>query len=228
LVTLDGLHEASSIAEVTFDNVTLDGQPIAPDHPVVRLGPAVFNVRFQPAGGAAVVALPRTEPLPAPVQPATPPLPSPEPELAADDSIVFEAETGQLGGRMKPWSDDPRASGGWYLVSGPRSGAQDAAPGKSSQAVYDFVITKPGRYRFDGLVLAPSQQANSFWVKVDEGPWIAWTNLPVSADWQWAEVADSQAKNAPLELDLAAGQHRFYLASREDDTQIDRLRIRPR
>jgi len=227
VVTIDGLTEASSIADVTFDNVTLDGQPIVPGHPSLHVREHAYNLRFQPAGGALQVLNPRTGPLPALVQPHKPPMPSPEPELTADGSILLQAECGQLGGRMKTWSDDPTASGGWHLVAGPRSGAQAEPPGKSAQAIYQFMIPEPRRYRFDGLVKPPTQQANSFWIKVDDGDWIAWTNLPVATEWSWVEVADSKARNAPLELELGAGEHRLFLAAREDDTPIDRLRIRP-
>lgn len=226
-VTLDGLTEASSIADVTFENVTLDGQPIVPGHPALHVREHTYNIRFQAPGGNLQVVNARTAPLPEPVQPVEPPLPSAEPELTADGAIIFEAECGKLGSGMKRWSDDPQASGGWYLMPGSRSGAMDAAPGSSAQASYTFTLAQPGTYRFDGLVRPPTQQANSFWVRVDDGPWIPWTNLPVTPTWRWVEVADSTRQNAPLELALAAGEHRLSLAAREVNAPIDRLRIRP-
>ena len=52
---------------------------------------------------------------------------------------------------------------------------------------------------------------DSFWVRMDEGAWIKWNNIPDFC----GRVSNSDAGGAPVAFSLAGGSHRLELATRE-------------
>jgi hypothetical protein len=229
-IRLEGHSEASSISEVTLENVSINGTPVSsPEHAAVVLGDFVYNAHFAgSAGGNTVTARKRTSPLPEPRQPDQPPLPPAEPVVSISGDILIEAETGQLGRAMKRWSNDPSASGRWYITPMERSNSQKQPPGPEGHANYEFSLERPGTYVLQARVLAPTQDDNSFWVRIDDRPWIQWSGITPSDAWQWRDVRDAGGNHRSVELDLSAGKHRLVFAYREDGTMLDQVTLRKR
>jgi len=129
---------------------------------------------------------------------------------------------------MKRWSNDLSASGRWYVMPMERSNSQQRPPGPEGHASFDFSLEQPGTYGLQALVLAPTQDDNSFWVRIDDRPWIQWTSITPSDAWQWSDVRDAGDGHSSVEVDLSAGKHRLVFAYREDGTMLDQVALRKR
>jgi Secretion system C-terminal sorting domain len=62
----------------------------------------------------------------------------------------------------------------------------------------------------------PTANDDSYWIKIDNGSWLAWNNIATSTVWNW---------NFFQSFNLAAGSHTLYVAYREDGTDMDKIYI---
>ncbi|MDH7568116.1 MAG: hypothetical protein QHJ73_00845, partial [Armatimonadota bacterium] len=163
-----------------------------------------------------------------PTQPVQPPLPPADPVVTPAGEILIEAETGRLGADMARWSDDPAASGGWYVAARPGTTSLTEPPPARGQAVYTFTVARPTVYLLEARVLTPTVSDDSFWVRVDDGPWIAWTRIGAGNTWRWVAVRDGAQKDALQQFALQAGTHTVVFAIREDGAGLDQIRLKPK
>jgi hypothetical protein len=68
-------------------------------------------------------------------------------------------------------------------------------------------------------VYAPSTSADSFWVRMDDGAWIKWNNIPSGC----ADVRNSDLSGSPVNFSLGAGSHRLEFAYREDGARLTNI-----
>jgi hypothetical protein len=130
---------------------------------------------------------------------------------AADFEHPFRLET------------DVAASRGKYLVARAVS-KHDAAP-STGHATFDLRLA-PGTYRVHGRVLAEGGSDDSFWVRMDDGPWHKWNGIRARHGWRWHQVWDSDDdSDGPVTFDLDGGEHRLTVAYREDGTKLDKLLV---
>jgi hypothetical protein len=130
---------------------------------------------------------------------------------AADYEHPFRLET------------DVAASRGKYLVARGVS-KHDGAP-STGHATFDLRLA-PGTYRVHGRVLAESGSDDSFWVRMDDGPWHKWNGVRARHGWRWRQVWDSDDDHdGPVTFDLDGGDHRLTVAYREDGTKLDKLLV---
>lgn len=139
----------------------------------------------------------------------------------ARSQVWLEAEDGKRGTAFEV-EHAPHASG-WRAVAARPAEAHRDAPPPSGHATYSFTVPRGGAYRLWGRVTAPSSGSDSFWLRMDDGPWIRWNDIRKGTGWLWDEVHDADEQNAPVSFDLAPGEHRLTLASREPDVTLDRL-----
>lgn len=91
-----------------------------------------------------------------------------------------------------------------------------------------FTVSEPGDYGVWVHVLAPSGEANSFFLSIDRGPQ-SLSDVPRTGEWHWDPVRnratgpDDAAPNTVFTL--AAGEHLLHLHNRESGTRIDRIAI---
>lgn len=123
---------------------------------------------------------------------------------------------------------DPAASGNrilstfreghpFVVADPPNGGALD------NFATYSFTVAEPGDYRVWGRVVAPSASADSFYVRMDAGPWIRWDSIPLGNSLHWDDVHDSDNNGAPVTFSLTTGAHTLSVAYRDEATQLDKL-----
>jgi hypothetical protein len=103
------------------------------------------------------------------------------------------------------------------------------------QAVFEFTVPKDGDYVIYGIVSAPDDDNNSFYVNVDtppkEDPLMIWdidhTNgfEERAVNWRGNGEAGS-GEFSPKVFKLTAGAHKLYLAGREP-AQLKSISIRP-
>ncbi len=74
-------------------------------------------------------------------------------------------------------------------------------------------------------MIAPTVEDDSFWVRMDGGSWIRWNEVALGSSWHWDEAHNSDAGDAVVTFNLAAGSHTLTFAYREDGARLDRLLI---
>ena len=97
----------------------------------------------------------------------------------------------------------------------------------TNYATYQFTVHETGTYYVWGRVKAPHANADSFYVKMDNGPWQAWDNIAHDTDWQWRQTRDAAGTLITFPISTI-GSHTLYIATNEDATQLDKLLITDR
>ena len=137
--------------------------------------------------------------------------------------LYLEAENGTLTAPLQTGTDAAASNGlYWQVAAGNNSSASAPATGR---ALYPFTVTSAGNYKVWGRVNGPTDNDDSFWVRMDTGNWVQWNSLVNGGVWNWNDVHDSLAGGATVTYNLTAGNHTLELAYREDGAKIDRLLI---
>jgi hypothetical protein len=93
-------------------------------------------------------------------------------------------------------------------------------------AEYRFTVQEAGDYVIWGRVNGGSKADKSFFVAVDDGPYIQW-NTPVQSvatSWVWDQVSQQGGEDAAV-FTLEAGTHTLVIKQREDGTKLNKLLI---
>ena len=141
--------------------------------------------------------------------------------------IYLEAECGTVGSL---WSTVIDASGSDNKVLRPPNfnsiGAAQSSP--SAQVVIPFFISSEGDFKIHGRVKTSSTGNDSYWVKVDDGPWYNWNQInatPYTNTYEWDEVHNylSGPGIIPLTFNLSSGMHEIFVAYREKNSRLDQF-----
>jgi hypothetical protein len=142
--------------------------------------------------------------------------PGPAPDLFA---VGWEPEDAQLTEPMRATAD-PAASGGRYVSVAAGNNSRTAPPATGT-ATATFTVPATATCKVWARVIAANGGDDSFWVRVDAGPWVLWNVTPTGATWHWADVRDGAG---PVTVNLAAGApHTLVVAYREDGARLDRV-----
>ena len=148
-----------------------------------------------------------TRPAPPPAQPAYV-------WLEAEEASHQEAPLRTFEGR--------EASAGRYVEA---RGEDAETPPAGGQLRYAFDISWPGAYTVWGRVIARDSDEDSFWIRVDGGPWIRWNDVRHGERWRWDEVHDSDYGKQLAQFEFSAGAHTLEIAHREGGAALDKLLI---
>jgi len=133
------------------------------------------------------------------------------------ENIYLEAEyADSIEIQMEVFADT-NASGGSYAEV-PKDQGTNANKGKLTYTV----DVEGGTYNLWARTIAPNGSDDSFFVKIDNEPYILW-DVQQSQDWQWNQVRDRYQGQSNITLNLTAGTHTIEIREREDETQIDKL-----
>jgi parallel beta-helix repeat protein len=131
--------------------------------------------------------------------------------------VWLEAECGDVGSLWNIESDEA-ASNGRYVTIKPGNNSTDNAPtGASGLLTYTFNISESGNYTLYLRVICPDPNADSFWLKMNDGAFASWNNIGPSSSWQWFAY--------PNAYNLSEGSHNLTIAYREDEAKLDKLWI---
>ncbi|GAD00645.1 carbohydrate binding domain-containing protein [Agarivorans albus] len=138
-----------------------------------------------------------------------------------DSDIIIEAEDAQLYGLFKV-GNDSAASAGQYIHS-EYQGNYYGENVEANRAELSFTAPQAGLYALKGTTYAPNNQADSFYIKVNDNPRQIWDTTNSSV----YEEMDVNYRNETnqVEIDISAGQHKIVVYVREDGTRLDRLRL---
>jgi len=141
-----------------------------------------------------------------------------------DNSLVREAQAGELIGDFEIISD-PMASSGTYVYVPNGVGTRMDGPDETHKIIYSFNLLKAGNYRIKGAVYAANGSDDSFWVKVNGSPvggylWDVLQNTSYQQDY----VNDRNGAD-PVEVSLKSGPNTVTVYLREDGTRLERIEL---
>ena len=140
--------------------------------------------------------------------------------------IWYEAECEDYAGSLWNQPSNYDASEGHCVtVQSGHNSINNPPEGTEGIMRYDFNLAYGGTYSIWGRTIAPSPDDDSFWVRIDNRPWIRWNNILNSTAWEWNQVHDSDNGDTPVEFNLLPGDHSLTIAYREDGTQLDKIFI---
>ncbi len=143
-----------------------------------------------------------------------------EPGTEAD----FEAEAMSLQAPIVI-AQDPGASGGSYIVLDSETSFEAPDASRTGSATYRFRLGQAGQARIFARVRSFADDSDSAWVRIGDGAFVRWNDVGGSQRdaWIWEQVWNSDAANAPLVVELSAGEHRLEVVGRERNFQMDRF-----
>ncbi|MFZ4763796.1 MAG: LamG-like jellyroll fold domain-containing protein [Roseimicrobium sp.] len=143
---------------------------------------------------------------------------------ARQNDAFFEAEQADtLTVPMVVRSDDATASGGAYIEVLPGNNLGATLPASRGIARYTVQVAAAGQYVLWGKRICPTAADDSFWFRIDGGPWYAWNYQGGVTAWAWDDLHDSNVSNARVIFPLSSGTHAIEIAYREDGAKLDRL-----
>jgi hypothetical protein len=126
----------------------------------------------------------------------------------------------------------PASSGRFLEVQAGKNNKVGSAPAVDpvtnqvpGQACYTLFFFETGIYRIYGRVIAANDGDDSFWVRIDNNPWINWNTIALGSNWHWDSL---HLNNSTTPLTFAFNEqdvHTICVAYREDGAKLDSLLI---
>lgn len=133
----------------------------------------------------------------------------------------IEAEATSLPENFSRRHGSDASEGEYVEVTGNVEGLD--VPPQERWARYSFDAASDGRYLVWARVRVADNDTDSFWVRMNEGPWIRWNGIETGQRWHWVQLRDADRDGRLVAFDLPAGQHALEVGPREDGIAIDEL-----
>jgi len=131
------------------------------------------------------------------------------------NKIWLEPECGVIGNNWDTIAD-PAVSNGYYATAKPGMNNINQAPANDDQLIkIPFTIASTGNYYIYARLNCPGYDADSFWIKMDDGTFRYYNGLK-SNGWQWFKL------NV---FALTEGEHTLSIGYREDGALLDKVFI---
>ncbi len=136
--------------------------------------------------------------------------------LLEDSGIWLEAECGTVGTLWDIKSDE-NASNDHYVTVKTGNNSTGSAPADAAGLIsYTFDVEEGGTHNLYARLICPSPNDDSFWIKMDNGSFAMWNNIPAPT-WQWVNFTSG--------FSLSKGGHTLTIGYREDGALMDKLWI---
>ncbi|WP_157974430.1 PKD domain-containing protein, partial [Lewinella sp. IMCC34183] len=137
-------------------------------------------------------------------------------ESAAGSSVFWlEAECAEVGDNWSRIRSDS-VSGGVYLVTNEEARRDPPADEAANLITFYLEGVQAGNYTIAGRVFAPAADGDSFWVRINGGPWFRWWRAFPQGYWGWASWLDEG-------IPLPNGDVRIDVTFREAGARFDKL-----
>ena len=140
-------------------------------------------------------------------------------DTGAGRSIYWlEAECALIGSKWSVESHAGASGGSFVYARGFNS--MNEAPTVTETDHVRFILTdaQAGEYYTYARILAPNVDSDSYWVRVNEGPWIRWSSgILTNGLFEWNQF--------PQLLSLREGTNLIDVAYREGKTRLDKLHL---
>ncbi len=140
------------------------------------------------------------------------------------NEIWLEAECAEVGRNWKQRSNS-EASGFTYLQS-PLGNKYTKAPTNPEDIVSFKFSANKGLYRLYALVNTPSVEDDSFWIRVNNGEWLKWNNIPGNGSFAWRQVHEKENVDTNIVFKLIDGENSIEIGHREDGASLDKILIK--
>ena len=139
-------------------------------------------------------------------------------ERPTDVAITLEAECATLG-TIWTVGNSAQASNGEYVAVPQGSGDsyETPSPEMAGQLVYTITLAQTGDYYLYARARAATDIDDSFWIRINQGPWTRWNGFSEEQGFFW--------KAFPNLVGFLAGENTIEIANREDGLQLDKLLI---
>lgn len=139
----------------------------------------------------------------------------PVPDSINIETVFYEAECGSYGSDWQV-NQDPGASNQGYMTVAPGLNSPEEAPdGSESTFRIPITVGRNATYYLYARVNCPSADDDSFYLKVDDGEFMAANGLRTTG-WEWVKLTKTE---------LTAGDHLLSITYREDGALIDKIGI---
>lgn len=139
----------------------------------------------------------------------------PERNTEGIETVTFEAEAASVGSEWETGTDDQASNGKYASARAGVQSLQSAPPGSESAIAIPFSLKAGGNYAVFARLNCPSADDDSFWVKMDDGPFESHNGLGTSG-WAWVKLDRFR---------LQAGEHTLVITYREDGAKLDKVSI---
>lgn len=117
---------------------------------------------------------------------------------------------------------DPEATGG----EGTRFTNGSTDPNNSTQRLrFTFYADQPRTFQIWVRHKAPNADSDSFFARVNDGPFIRANDYAVANQWTWRRIHNSDNGGQPMSYPLAAGWHTVDIVNREAGFELDAIWI---
>jgi len=156
------------------------------------------------------------------------------PTVATKPAAVIAASQPAIAGAHRVGETFPVSAGvisaPFVLTNGCISQPEQLDIATGGKAVYSFNVTDAGKYVVKGLVDAPSDTENSFYVNIDGQPeedMMIW-GVELTTDFEERTVSwRGEDEAVPKVFTLAPGGHKLIIIGREGNTLLKSLSIVP-
>lgn len=151
--------------------------------------------------------------------------------------VDIEAEAADMLSAPLVRGEDQTAAGGAF-ISYPynaeqplmeRQALKRAVPPASDDeggiARYTFELPRTDNYRLWGRVITSTLDEDSFWLRIDDQPWIQWNDIAHGDQWHWVDIRPFDQRIDRFIMPLTEGRHTLRVSYRELGARLDRLLI---
>jgi hypothetical protein len=135
---------------------------------------------------------------------------------AQSTSIWLEAECASVGSLWNRPTDAGASNSRYVTIQAGNNSTATAPTSTAGHVTFPLSVGQGGTYRLFARVLGPTANDDSFWVRMDGGPWVMWNNWWTTS-WTWRQF--------PNTFTLGAGSHTLTFAFREDGARLDKINV---
>ena len=142
---------------------------------------------------------------------------APPPPPTSSSTIWLEAECAAVGSKWTTGTDPAAANGKFVVVTS--GNTLDAPPSDVAANRVRFVVTnaEAGNYQLFARIGAPTNQDDSYWVRINGGDWYKWNSgIKQGTDFNWNKYPAGPVA-------LTSGSNTIDFAFREDGAKLDKL-----
>ena len=148
-----------------------------------------------------------------------------EPVVGSDGNYWMEAECATLGSGWTKGSNTATSNGAYVGFNGPSRFTVPTASSPGSQMSTSIEVEAAGKYHLFFRMDAWRNSSNSFWVQIDDSPWIEFYKFVGGSElltdgFQWVKVNDD---GTDITFNLDAGEHTLRVANREAYSLLDKM-----
>ena len=131
------------------------------------------------------------------------------------ETVTLEIESATVGASWEIVTDDQASNGRYAVVKAGNESIASAPVGSENAISIKFSVERDGNYAVFARLNCPSANDDSFWMKMDGGPFESQNGLGTSG-WSWVKLNN---------FSLKPGDHTLTIAYREDGAMLDKISI---